>query len=563
MELISQHAKTIMEECKERALAAGLRFSPETLEYIVTNRDLLGLSPKLMIPTLYDYWVHDVEVLRERGKYELYPGNPYETVINTRPAISFYNDNNPDWLNVMIFYHVLAHIDFFQNNYYFRHTWDDDFAGQALSDKRVIARLRSEKGRWVDYVIEFTRSIDNLVGYHRELSERNRGPTGLAPKVNFYFDIFLQSVRKVSTTDYIKEIERYNACLHESAAHCEDTFFAEVEKRHPEFNSLFQKHQQRRLPYRLDPLQYIMAHSEFLNKEGNRWMKTVMEVVRRTALFFQPQIRTKIMNEGWASYWHEKLFLSDPRIKGYEVGYSRVNAGVTSMPRVGLNPYALGMRLFQHIEESADKGHYAYDYQRIRNARDRKQFDAHTGTGMETIFRIREDLCDFNFINGFVDQEFIDRNRLFVAGKRLNKERMVWEYYVKSRKVEDYREMIFDSLYHPPHIEVEPRKSRDGSLYLSHRFEGKPLLKEYVPNTMMGIEYLWNGPVQLETSELVPEGDGDSDVATYLAGAMGISREEQRPRKMRWQRVVYTMGNRKLTREVLESEAAGEATAVA
>ena len=113
MELINQHTKDIMEGCKERARDAGLRFQDQTLEYIVTNRDLLELSPKLMIPTLYDYWVHDVEVLREKGRYELYPANPYETVINTRPAISFYNDNNPDWLNVMIFYHVLAHIDFF------------------------------------------------------------------------------------------------------------------------------------------------------------------------------------------------------------------------------------------------------------------------------------------------------------------------------------------------------------------------------------------------------------------------------------------------------------------
>jgi len=103
MELIDQHTKKIMEGCKERARKAGLRFQDETLEYIVTNRDLLELSPKLMIPTLYDYWVHDVEVLKEKGKYELYPSNPYETVINTRPAISFYNDNNPDWLNVMIF----------------------------------------------------------------------------------------------------------------------------------------------------------------------------------------------------------------------------------------------------------------------------------------------------------------------------------------------------------------------------------------------------------------------------------------------------------------------------
>ena len=158
-----------------------MSFQDETLEYIVTNRDLLELSPKVMIPTLYDFWVHDVEVLREKGKYELYPGNPYETVINTRPAISFYNDNNPDWLNVMIFYHVLAHVDFFQNNLYFRHTWDYDFAGEALSDKRVIAKLRADHGRWVDYVIEFSRSIDNLVGYHTELSRLHRSPLSALP----------------------------------------------------------------------------------------------------------------------------------------------------------------------------------------------------------------------------------------------------------------------------------------------------------------------------------------------------------------------------------------------
>ena len=147
-----------------------------------------------MIPTLYDYWVHDVEVLREKGRYELYPNNPYETVINTRPAISFYNDNNPDWLNVMIFYHVLAHIDFFQNNVYFRNTWDCDFTGQALSDKRMIAKLRSEKGRWVDYVIEFTRGIDNLVGFHWSCRGSIHRPGRHAPECwTFISIIFLQN----------------------------------------------------------------------------------------------------------------------------------------------------------------------------------------------------------------------------------------------------------------------------------------------------------------------------------------------------------------------------------
>src|SRR5512144_1925515 len=211
MELINQHTKRIMEGCKERARAAGLRFTDESLEYVVTNRDMIELSPKLMIPTLYDYWVHDVEVLKEKGRYELYPSNPYETVINTRPPISFYNDNNPDWLNVMIFYHVLGHIDFFQNNQFFRHTWEYDLTGQALADKRLINRLRSEKGRWVDYVIEFARGIDNLAGYFTELSSLDRPhETQQSRRCDYYFDVFLQTVKKFKTTAYIKEIERYN-----------------------------------------------------------------------------------------------------------------------------------------------------------------------------------------------------------------------------------------------------------------------------------------------------------------------------------------------------------------
>ena len=55
MELINQHTKKIMEECKERARDAGLSFGNETLEYIVTNRNLIELSPKFMISTMQDF----------------------------------------------------------------------------------------------------------------------------------------------------------------------------------------------------------------------------------------------------------------------------------------------------------------------------------------------------------------------------------------------------------------------------------------------------------------------------------------------------------------------------
>ena len=541
MDLIDQHSKGIMEGCKARAREAGLQFQDETLEYIVTNRDLLELSPKMMIPTLYDYWVHDVEVLKERGKYELYPSNPYETVINTRPPISFYNDNNPDWLNVMIFYHVLGHIDFFQSNLFFRHTWDYDFTGKALADKRLIAKLRSEKGRWVDYIIEFARGIDNIVGYYPALSLTDDIPgTRLSAWMDYYFDVFLQTEKKLKITDYLKEVARYNSAMEEFGPKAEEQFYADTIRNYPEFEAYFEKYQQRKTRHKLDLLQYLLTHSDFLNREENRWMKSVLQLVRQTALFFQPQIRTKIMNEGWASYWHETLFLQDDRIEGHEVDYARVNAGVTSMPRVGLNPYALGMQLFYYIEESAHKGRLSFQFEKLRDIHQRREFQEGNGDGRDFIFRLRETFSDFMLINTFLDQDFMDRNDLFVAGRRLDQRRRVWQYYVKSRKAKDYRQMLFDSLYHPPHITIDASKARDGELYLVHHFEGKPLVKDYIANTMLGIEYLWGHAVRLETSDVV--------AAPPVPATPGTGREDLPPPEIEWQRVVYTMRDRKLSK---------------
>ncbi len=540
MELINQHTKRIMEGCKERARAAGLSFTDESLEYLVTNRDLLELSPKVMIPTLYDYWVHDVEVLREQGKYELYPNNPYETVINTRPPISFYNDNNPDWLNVMIFYHVLAHIDFFQNNLYFRHTWDYDFTGQALSDKRVIAKLRAEKGRWVDYVIEFARSIDNLVDFHGELADLFTPPESTcSSRLNYYFDLFLQSEKKIPVSEYIKEVNRYNDCLKTYGELGEKTFFTEAERRYPELEAHFARSLNVRPAKKRDLLHFLLDKSEFLARDENIWMRSILEIVRKTSIFFQPQIRTKILNEGWASYWHETLFLQDDRIKGHEVDFARVHAGVTSMPRVGMNPYALGMRLFAHVEEQADKGRISFDFQRLANADSRKQFDTGIASGRDFIFKVRENLSDYLFLKNYLDQDFVDRHKLFVAGKRLDQQRMVWQYYVKSRKAGDYLQMMQDSLYHPPVISVDQTKGIEGSLYLTHKFEGKQLVQEYIANTMLGIEYLWGGPVHLETSE-----------AQMLPAPAATSKTDQAMEgEIAWQRVVYSMNGKVLTKK--------------
>ncbi|MCX7908972.1 MAG: SpoVR family protein [Ignavibacteria bacterium] len=507
MELIDQKTKKIMEECKERARAAGLQFENETLEYIVSNRDLLELSPKYMIPTLYDYWVHDVEVLKEYGKYKLYPTNPYETVINSRPAISFYNSDNPDWLNTMIFYHVLAHIDFFQNNIHFKHTWDEDFVGMALADKRLIESLRNQYGRWVDYVIEFARSLDNIVGFYDTLFHIDYpiNKADLSP-IEYYFNNFLQDELKAPQHQIFSELGKYNSLLANNTEEvANSTFLADITMRYPEFDAKYKKFIESQKVPAVDLLEFIRDYSPFLQKEANQWMKTILTIIRNTALYLAPQVRTKILNEGWASYWHDELFRSDEKLRSHEADYARVNANVTSIFRLGLNPYAIGLRLIQYVEELAEKGKLNYDFQKIESIEERETYNKKTGEGKKAIFNLRKYFSDFTLLNIFITQEFVDKYDLFVVGMRPDFERQTIQYYVQSRKAEDYKKMILDALYHPPYITVDLNKTSEKLLYLVHHFEGKQLIKEFVPDVLVGIEFLWGGEVQLETTEIIIE----------------------------------------------------------
>ena len=501
MEIINQHTKKIMEGCKERAAAAGLTFQSETLEYIVTNQDMLELSPKGMIPTLYDYWVNDLEVIKGKKEYELYPHNAYETVINSRPAISFYNDNNPDWLNIMIFYHVLAHIDFMQNNSYFMNTWNDDFVGQALADKRLISSLRAKHGRWVDYIIEFTRGIDNITGYFQELSYSNKSKSEKKiNKLDFFFNIFIQNIKKAKLPNYLKEIENYNNILSKEEKNCNSIFISKVKTKYPEFESAYKKYQQNYKRPPTDIIQYLIQNSDFLKKEENSWIKLVMEVVRNTALYFDPQRRTKTINEGWATYWHNELFLSDERIKGHETDYAKINSYVTSVPKVGYNPYAIGFRLFEFIKKSADKGKLGYDFDKILDTASRKRYNKHLDQGNKYLFYVRDNYCDFTFINKFITQDFTEKYKLVLIGERINQTRMTREFYIKSKKASDYKDFILSHLMHPPHITISKENTKNGVLYLNHHYEGKQLIPEFIDNTMIGISYLWNGEVKLETN---------------------------------------------------------------
>ena len=138
--------------------------------------------------------------------------------------------------------------------------------------------------------------------------------------------------------------------------------------------------------------------------------------------------------------------------------------------------------------------------------------------------------------------QMIVYGRLVCEGTETDRIRLTWQYYVKSREAGEYRKMVADQLYHPPSVSIHVDDS--GELVLNHRFEGKPLVREFINATLMGVEFLWGSPVVLYTSEPVPS-KSETMAATD-------AREETPARQYSWKRFRYTMKDRRLTRELVE-----------
>jgi spore cortex formation protein SpoVR/YcgB (stage V sporulation) len=200
------------------------------------------------------------------------------------------------------------------------------------------------------------------------------------------------------------------------------------------------------------------------------WQREILYMLRAEMLYFWPQLETKIMNEGWASYWHlrlmERLELEDDEI----VEFARMNAGVVQPGQGRLNPYFLGLRMLQHIERRE---------------------------GTDALFAIRETDSDVSFIRNYLTRELVEDLDLFV----FRREGQV--YRVTANDAERVRDELVQSRTNGgfPYITAKDADLHGrGELLLVHRFEGLELDRKYVERTLPLVYKLWGRPVHLETN---------------------------------------------------------------
>lgn len=141
------------------------------------------------------------------------------------------------------------------------------------------------------------------------------------------------------------------------------------------------------------------------------WQKGILEIVREESLYFAPQAATKILNEGWATYWHTRLLL--PLLTPEEaLEFAEMQANLLA-PH-GLNPYRLGYHLLMEVEERWDKGRFGPEYEALPLG-ERLRYERPTGEGRKKLFQVRTVYTDLNFLEEFLTPEFALRRGLFAA----------------------------------------------------------------------------------------------------------------------------------------------------
>ncbi len=457
------------ERIEKMALGHGL--DPfETVFCMVDYRQMNQIAAYGGFPTRYPHWRFGMEYDRLSKSYTFGMHRIYELVINNDPCYAFLLEANAELINKLVIAHVFAHSDFFKHNMAFAETNRKMMDGMANHATQVRRAIDSHGLDEVESFIDVCLSVENLIDPHAMFFQRGGGaaePPG-------------ESVPgKLPAKPYMDEFVNPPEFLEEQAKKA-----AELEAKDRGFPDYPRK----------DVLSFVLEHAPL-----ETWQQEVLRAVRDEAYYFVPQRQTKIMNEGWATFWHSRMMTEQILEDSELFDYAHVHSGTLATPPGGINPYKIGVELFRDIRERWDRGHFGPEWETCDDALERRNWDTDAGLGLEKIFEVRRLHTDITFIDTFFTKDFCERQRLYTYEFNPRSGR----HEVSTRDFEAVKEKLISQLTNfgqPEIYAVDGNYRNRGELYLKHRFAGVELRQDYAVETLSNASALWRRPVRLETT---------------------------------------------------------------
>ena len=212
----------------------------------------------------------------------------------------------------------------------------------------------------------------------------------------------------------------------------------------------------------------------FIEENANipDWQRDIVHVCREEGQYFWPQIQTKVINEGWASFQHYNLCHELELPDELHLPIIKMHNAVVR-PHIGsINPYHLGFHLFKKIKERH---------------------------GIEECFLAREVCYDASFLRQYLTEEDCIELNLFSYSTKKTLGATV-DDVSDERGWKEVKEDLISQVAGGsiPIIYVDEVK-RDKMLIIRHEHEGRDLELKHANEVVEYVKYLWNGPVKFYT----------------------------------------------------------------
>ncbi|EOO14388.1 MULTISPECIES: stage V sporulation protein SpoVR [Bacillus cereus group] len=436
-------------EITEIATGFGLDFYP--MRYEVCPAEIIYTFGAYGMPTRFSHWSFGKQFFRMKLQYDLGLSKIYELVINSNPCYAFLLDTNSLIQNKLIVAHVLAHCDFFKNNVRFSNTKRDMVESMSATAERVKAYEhkygKEEVETFLDAVLAIQEHID---------------PSLMRPKLAWSIEDLEEDVEK-------KKISQYD-----------DLWNLDDRNKKRERPNM---HKKKKIPPQ--PEKDLLLFIEEYSRELEDWQRDILTMMREEMLYFWPQLETKIMNEGWASYWHQRILREMDLTSGEAIEFAKLNAGVVQPSKTSINPYYLGIKMFEDIEE------------RYNNpTEEMKRRGVKPGSGREKMFEVREIEWDVSFLRNYLNKELVMREDMYLF------QRQGKEYKVIDKEWEHVRDQLVNMRTNGgfPYLVVEDGDYlKNGELYIKHSYEGIELDLKYLEKVLPYLHQLWGRTVHMES----------------------------------------------------------------
>ena len=459
-------------EISRIAAAYGLDTYPNQLE-IISSEQMIDAYSLVGLPVGYTHWSFGKQFLSTEQSYRKgHMGLAYEIVINANPCISYLMEENTATMQALVIAHAaFGHNSFFKGNYLFR-SWTN---ADAIIDYLVFAR---------DYVAECERRYGEL--------EVELLLDSCHALMNYGVDTCRQPQCRTADEEQAK--------LRAQQRHREEQY-NDLWRTIPQDEGNDGRETEAQFP--AEPQENLLYFIEKNAPHMELWKREIVRIVRKMAQYFHPQRQTKVMNEGWASFWHYTLlntlydegFLSD----GSMIEFLQSHTSVIFQPAFddprynGINPYALGFAMMSDIRRICEQP----------TAEDRVWFPDIAGSDwLKTLDFAMRNFKDESFIAQYLSPKLIREFKLFAAldddredhiaisaihdeyGYRLIRNKLAEQYNIASVQ---------------PDIKIAQADRRgDRSLTLTHTRRARRALDDSADEVLKHAARLWGFDVRLQ-----------------------------------------------------------------